>query len=104
ADSLGEFDGGSAIGTPYLEPTSASVNPYYLETLVKDDPSAPGISDFDTYVEVQVHGGVTLGDVAKVVIHDPGYPRGETHTRLVNALKKRLIGMGLTVEDRRGAE
>jgi len=103
-DSLPEFDGGEAIGTPYLEPTVASINAYDLATFAKDDPSAAGISGFETYVEVQVHGGLSLGDVAKVVIHDPGYPTGSTYARKVDELKRRLSGLGLTVEDRRGAD
>jgi len=103
-DSLPEFDGGEAVGTPYLEPTAASINAYDLATFAKDDPSAAGISGFETYVEVQVHGGVRLGDVAKVVIHDPGYPTGSKYARKVDELKRRLTGLGLTVEDRRGAD
>ena len=103
-DSLPQFDGGEAIGTPYLEPTAASINAYDLPILARDDTSAPGLTDVGAYVEVQVHGGVTLGDVAKVVIHDPGYPTGSKYARKVDELKRRLTGLGLTVEDHRGAE
>lgn len=66
-DSLYSMDEGSAVGTPYLNPTKAGFDRRAW------DYGMMGVGEI-SYIEVQVHGGLTVNDVAAIkVIRRPTY-------------------------------
>jgi len=67
-DSLTAFADGYLAGTPYLDPGKASVD---HRALVYGRGYSVG------YIEVQIQGGVTVGDIAKIRLHRKSSMRGQ---------------------------
>jgi hypothetical protein len=86
-DSLYGFDSRSQVGDPYFRPTKACFDDN------ADDYGLFGANEIH-YIEVQIHGGLTLADVARIRVF-----RRPDDGRVVAQLKKVAAEKGIELED-----
>lgn len=92
-DSLYKFEGHAMVGEPYRNPGKGCIEGRAWDYLEK------GIGDLPiTYLEVQIHGGVRLNDVAKIRIFTKKMWINDYDERHVLDIQKKAAEHGIEVE------
>lgn len=98
SDSMGAFHRGELVGRPANNPTKECWGAINIEDLHRQGKTS------GSYVEAQIHGGVFLRDVAKVVFHRDAFDsRGNLRPEL-RAARATLRDREVRIEYDRGAD
>jgi hypothetical protein len=87
-DSLSDFESGSMVGTPFLDPGLEGVDSRSRSVVARDAMSM-------SYMESQTYGGIGIDEVDKVVFHT-----SRTDRRTVTKIKAELDKLGIPYEER----